>query len=222
MHVDLLEFLRCVKPHEPSSLVASVDRIEERDIVSGRLGCPACGTEYVIGKGIADFTVDAVQGSAIALPEGSIPPVTNDLALRAAALLDLTSPGGLVLLAGSWSMTAFELVTLLDSVHALVLNPTTPVASGYGVSIVLCHTKIPIRPGSARGAALDVNHSTAEWIAEITTAVRAGGRIVAPAAAQIPDELSLLARDARNWVAETNRSAASIVKIARSRSAPSG
>jgi len=222
MHVDLLEFLRCVRPHEPSWLVATVDRIEERDIVSGRLGCPVCGTEYVIGKGVADFRVDGghVPSRAAASSAGSRytdPPANNDLAMRAAALLDLTAPGGFVLLAGVWSVAAFELVALLESVHALVLNPATHVASGYGVSVALCNNEIPVRPGSSRGAALDANHSTPEWIAESTAAVRPHGRIVAHADAQIPGDLTLLARDARNWVAETTRADASIVQITRTR-----
>ncbi len=195
--------------------------------MSGRLGCPACGSEYVIANGVADFRVDAEHGPTSALPDSSRhpshadPPVASDLALRAAALLDLTTPGGFVLLAGSWSVAAFELVALLDSVHALVLNPATDVASGYGVSVVLCHTNVPIRPGSSRGAALDATHCTPEWIAEAITAVRGQGRIVAHADAQIPGDLTLIARDARNWVAETTRAAAGIVQIARSRPSPS-
>ncbi|MDQ3519872.1 MAG: hypothetical protein M3466_15910 [Gemmatimonadota bacterium] len=224
MHVDLLEFLRCVRPHEPSWLVATVDRVEERDILLGRLGCPVCGTEYSIDRGVADFRGDASQSATRAAATSPIspyidPPATNDLALRAAALLDLTTPGGFVLLAGAWSVAAFELVALLDSVHALVLNPATHVATGYGVSVVLCDDDVPIRPGSSRGAALDARHSTPEWIAETTAAVRAHGRIVAHADAQIPGDVTVLARDARNWVAETTRASASIVQITRTRPA---
>ncbi|MGI9075968.1 MAG: hypothetical protein ACR2G6_01395 [Gemmatimonadaceae bacterium] len=224
MHVDLLEFLRCVKPHEPSWLVASVDRVEERDIMSGRLGCPACGTEYVIGNGVADFRVDWKQdGDSVPLDSAWLVPAdlpaASDLALRAAALLDVTTPGGFVLLAGSWSVAAFELVALLDGVHALVLNPATHVASGYGVSVVLCQANVPVRTGSSRGAALDALHSTPEWIAETTAAIRAHGRILAHADAKIPGDLTLLARDAQSWVAQTTRPA-SVVQIARSRPAP--
>ncbi|MBC7788398.1 MAG: Trm112 family protein [Anaerolineae bacterium] len=224
MHVDLLEFLSCVRPHEPSWLVASVDLIEERDIVSGRLGCPTCGTEYLIGDGVADFRIDAAHRMGSGPPgfhdaTNANPQGNSDLALRAAALLDLTTPGGFVLLAGSWSVAGFELVALLDGVHALVLNPATHVASGYGVSVVLSSNGVPVREGTSRGAALDAMHSTPEWIARTAAAVRAHGRIVAPADAQIPPELSLLARDSRNWVAETTRATASIVQIARGRPA---
>lgn len=225
MHVELLEFLRCVRPHEPSWLVASVDCIEERDILTGRLGCPACGTEYEIRDGVADLSLNAASGPPARTPtspRGSAHavPASSHLALRAAALLDLTTPGGFVLLAGSWSEAAFELVTLLDSVHILVLNPATQVASGYGVSIVLCPTDVPIRPGSTRGAALDASHSTPEWIAATTTSVRDRGRIVAHADAPVPGGVTILARDAHDWVAETNQTTASIVQIARSRPAP--
>lgn len=221
MHVDLIEFLRCVQPHEPTWLVASVDRIKERDILFGRLGCPVCSTEYPIRDGIGDFR-RCGELPEPAMREGVSRDLasavgTGDLALRAAALLDLTTPGGFVLLAGSWSVAAFELVAMLDGVHALVLNPEPLIASGFGVSILLSDDRIPIRVGSCRGAALDATHSTVGWMTETVSVIRPEGRLIAQADAPIPSDVTIVARDGRDWVAETARATASVVQIARGR-----
>jgi len=41
--VELIEALRCPRPHEDAHLVASATRTEARHIVDGVLGCPVCG-----------------------------------------------------------------------------------------------------------------------------------------------------------------------------------
>jgi hypothetical protein len=110
---------------------------------------------------------------------------------------------------------------MLDGVHALVLNPASPIASGYGISVVLCDDSVPIRAASARGAALDAMHSSSHWSAEASAAIRPGGRLIAEADAPVPAGVTLIARDSRHWLAETSRTAASIVQIARGR-APAG
>ena len=55
MFVELVDALRCVRPHEDAWLVAATRRTEHRHILDGVLGCPVCRTEYPVRDGVADF-----------------------------------------------------------------------------------------------------------------------------------------------------------------------
>ena len=55
MFVELIELLRCPRPHEEAQLVASASRTEARHIVEGLLGCPVCGAEFRIVNGVVVF-----------------------------------------------------------------------------------------------------------------------------------------------------------------------
>jgi uncharacterized protein YbaR (Trm112 family) len=200
MFIELVDVLRCTRAHELTWLVASAYAIEDRDIVRGLLGCPTCGARYPIEHGIADF-----RGA----PEGTPPPAhpspsalgEPDLGLRVAAFLDLMEPGGFVVLAGSWSAAAPSLVETVERLHVLAIDPVAGLESGGGVSLAYAADRLPLRPATARGVALDDAHAGPEWLASAAEAVRPGGRLLAPAAATVPAGFTELARDANQWVA---------------------
>src|SRR5512140_104168 len=97
MLIPLVDALRCIRPHEDTWLVASIDRAEDRDIIEGTLGCPSCLAEYPIHDGVVHF--DAVARPAYRAP-------TEDDALRLAAALDLVDPRTTAVLHGSWGAYA--------------------------------------------------------------------------------------------------------------------
>ncbi|HEU4565936.1 MAG TPA: hypothetical protein VFS05_14855 [Gemmatimonadaceae bacterium] len=217
MHTELVESLCCVREHELTWLVARTDERAGRHIIRGVLGCPTCGAEYPIERGVADFTlgrapvpVPAADGRAAeSVEEGML----------AAALLDLTSPGGFVALAGAWARAAAPLRELVDGVHVLVLDaPDAPdaLAGDDGVSMVRTAGEIPIRPQACRGIALDAAHATPRALAQAAAALRARGRLIAPADAAMPTPLAELARDVRRWVGERPPDSA-VVRISRAR-----
>jgi uncharacterized protein YbaR (Trm112 family) len=209
--IELVDSLRCVRPHEPIWLVASAFRMEERDIVSGELGCPTCTARYPIEQGIADFRDgEMLPGSP---PAAADPLSTAGLAMRAAAFLDLVEPGGFVVLAGNWSAAAHELVALVERVHVLGLDPVKRVESGGGVSLALTSTQIPVRSGAARGIALDDSHAAPTMLASAADALRPGGRLLAPANVPIPTGLTELARDEHHWVAEKQGASGPMVQL---------
>jgi hypothetical protein len=84
-------------------------------------------------------------------------------------------------------------------VELLVLNTSVALTSGSGISLARTDGSIPIRPGAARGIALDRRH--AEQVSNAARALRQFGRLVAPVSAAVPDGLEELARDGREWVA---------------------
>src|SRR5207248_1411816 len=109
MFIELVESLRCPRPHPFTWLVAGVRRMDGRRIVSGLLGCPTCRAEYPIDDGVADF-----RDGAASPPTAPNESAAERRALEAAAFLDLTSPGGFVVLAGAWGAAAPALAAILD------------------------------------------------------------------------------------------------------------
>ena len=199
MFIELVESLRCPRPHEFTWLVASTLEMAGRDIRRGLLGCPSCSARYPIRDGVVDFqtrdgTTPIPDSTPLADAEGD-----PELAMRVAALLDLTTPGGFVVLAGEWAQAAPALRGLVEGVELLVLNTTVALTSGNGISLARTDGSIPIRPGAARGIALDQRH--AGHVAGAARALRQYGRLLAPIAASLPGDLEELARDGRDWVA---------------------
>lgn len=207
MFIELVGSLRCVHAHPLSWLVASAYRMEERDIVSGELGCHICGARYPVEEGRADFRELGSEASASpgrapgGAPDGE--PLyggdPTELALRVAALLELTSPGGVVLLGGQWSRAAEPLASgeVAERVHVLALDPVTDLRSGNGISIALTGRRAPLRPATVRGIALDESHSDPDYLASAAEALRPGSRILVPLSVPLPAGLAELTHDTR-------------------------
>ncbi|HEY9426857.1 MAG TPA: hypothetical protein VIR34_06870 [Gemmatimonadaceae bacterium] len=218
MFIELVGSLRCVHAHQLSWLVASAYRMDERDIVSGELGCHICGARYPVEDGVADFRELGSESASsperapgappnpdlAALPYGADP---AELALRAAALLEITSPGGVVVLAGQWSAAA-ELLSsgeVAERVHVLALDPVADLRSGNGISIALTGRRAPLRPATVRGMALDASHSDPDYVASAAESLRPGARLLAPLSAPLPPGLAELTRDDRFLLASKGR-----------------
>jgi len=118
--------------------------------------------------------------------------------LRAAALLGLVDPGGVVLLGGVEGPVAAALRELAD-VSVILHNPPGAVAGWDGVTPMYA-AAAPLGPAVLRGAILD--RATASAILPVVMALRAGGRLVAPASIAVPAGVRELARDGDRWVAE--------------------
>ena len=215
MFIELVGSLRCVHAHELSWLVASTYRMQERDIVSGELGCHICGARYPVENGVADFR--ELGSAAAASPDRTpgTPPASGhpydaapiELALRAAALLNITSPGGVVVLGGQWSAAAEPLASgeVAERIHVLALDPVTDLQSGNGISIALTGRRPPLRPATVRGAALDESHSDPDYVAFAAASLLPGARLLAPLSAPLPPGLAELTRDDLFWLASKGR-----------------
>lgn len=207
MHLEVVGSLRCPAGQDASWLVARTDRLEARHIVEGVLGCPVCGAEFRIEAGVARLA-PPVHGEPEPIPEA---------AFRVAALLDLTTPQGIVLLAGAWAAAAVEVAALVEQIHILALDaPDEAPPPGLGVSSIEAGQSVPLASGSARGIALDAAHASASAVAQATESLRSGGRLLAPAGVAVPSALVELARDDRWWVAE-RRAPSPIVTLAAGR-----
>ncbi|MDF1506359.1 hypothetical protein, partial [Roseisolibacter sp. H3M3-2] len=116
MYLDLIDTLRCPRPHPPTWLVAAALEVRGRVMVRGTLGCPVCRAEFAIDDGVAVFDAD---GPAPAPALGGPP---EELAMRLAALLGLTEPGGIVAVGGAWE-PALEPLLDLPEARVVVLEP---------------------------------------------------------------------------------------------------
>ncbi|NUO63715.1 MAG: hypothetical protein HOQ11_02725 [Gemmatimonadaceae bacterium] len=213
MHSEIVDTLRCLGAHDESWLVAAADHTEDRHIMRGVLGCPVCRARYPIDAGVADFT-EGRGASSAAATEG--PPFEDDDAMKLAAMLDLTSGGGYVLLLGRWARLAHALRELAP-VMVIVANPPAGVEMGNGVSGISIADRVPLAAGSARGVAIDVGSSA---LADSAIArVRPGGRVVGEAEVELPAGVELLARDERHWVG-ARRGGGPLLRLVRGSAPP--
>ncbi len=206
MFIDIIDALRCPNPHEESWLVASAAVTEGRDIMEGVLGCPVCRAEYPIHAGLVEFT----HLPASATPTAS---ASDEQAMRLAALLDLTNVRSFAMLVGSWGTQARALHDLVDA-PILLVNPPAGIELGDGLSAVTCGPVMPVARRSAHAIALDAAVSPALVVSALS-AVRIGGRIVAPATIERPSEVTPLVQDDSLWVGENTAAAEGLVSLRR-------
>jgi hypothetical protein len=200
MFIELVGSLRCLGEHEPTWLVAAIDRLEGRAIVEGSLGCPACGRRYPVTRGEADFR--SPGAFAASLPGTAETPAgapSADEILRARAQLGLDEGGGTVALTEGAARFA---VGLRGDVAAeiLLINPDHSWRQG-SPSVLLVSDVVPLAPGSLRGAMIGEGVGTV-WPSALVRALRDRGRLVAPRKFPVPNGTRLVARDDREWVAE--------------------
>ncbi|MDQ3673849.1 MAG: hypothetical protein M3365_05695 [Gemmatimonadota bacterium] len=212
MFIELLDLLRCPKPHDDTWLVASFDNVSNRFVETGTLGCPICSTQYPIENGIADFSggvsSPSCDGNRSAASHGR-----EELATRAGAFLDATEPGATVVLGGVWAYAAEELSRLAD-VRVIALNPESDVKETASVGLVRVAAEIPLAVDSCLGVAVDAWFNSA-IVPAAARVVRPGGRVVGPAAIPAPAELHVLAQDAAYWVARKSPSLIPLRKASR-------
>jgi hypothetical protein len=214
MHSEFVDTLRCLSVHEESWLVVAADETEGRHVMRGLLGCPVCHARYPIERGIADFTNGTRLPVAL---ENGIPSTDESAALKLAAMLDLTDPSGYVILVGEWARLGAALRAIVP-VPVLAVNPPPDVAMGDGVSGVATLDRIPVAASSARAIAFappTLSDADALELPSALGAVRPDGRVVALGSVSLPDDVSVVARDADHWVA-TRTSGAPLIRLVRS------
>jgi uncharacterized protein YbaR (Trm112 family) len=193
MFVELLDALRCPNQHEDFALVASSSRTVDRRIIEGVLGCPACGAEYPIHDGAVRFAGDFVHPSVVTLAPD------DEATVRLAALLGLDERGGIYVLDYDSARFTRGLAELAPAARFIVVSGAGAIE---GAAVVLRGrgTVLPLAKGCARGIALD--DDSADLLRSARWALTPGGRLVAPAAAHVPEGIKLLAKDDRQWVGE--------------------
>lgn len=199
MFIELIDLLRCVRPHDETWLVASFNDVSHRFVEEAKLGCPSCSAEYWIRGGVADFSAEVI------VPEcederKAANHRREELATRAGAYLEATEPGATVVLGGLWAYAAQELSEMAE-IRVIAINAPAEVKESETVGLVRVGSEIPLAAGSVLGVAVDA-WFPASIVESAVRVVRPGGRVVGPAAINAPAELAILAHDDSYWVAQ--------------------
>ena len=196
MFIELTDHLRCPIEHEERYLVLLPDRIEDRSVREGRLGCPVCGRTFVLDDGALDLT-DA----------GAPVPARSDSAITAdavGALAGIGGPGGYLVLVGAPAADWRAVAEQVPKVGLVAVNPGPGTADEPGVSVIRA-ARLPLKSRSMRGVVLGPPYGGDPlWVAEAARVVLPGLRVVGEGSA--PDALiELMASAGGVWVGTPRR-----------------
>ena len=206
MFIELIDALRCPADHPPSNLVAALDRVADRDVIRGMLGCPVCRSEFQIRDGALWMVTNAMPA-----PSTRARNPAED-ALRLAASLDLRGETGFAILRGSWCALA-EFVLEISPIHLVLLDPPFGTQRGHGRSIIHAGGTVPFAPRTAVAAAIDDD----ERAYALAATVWPSGRVVGPLNVLPPRDVRELTRDDRWWVGEKENATVSVELTRRPR-----
>ncbi|HEV8266472.1 MAG TPA: hypothetical protein VGQ06_16105 [Gemmatimonadales bacterium] len=206
MHIELTEMLRCPEPHQEEFLVLSTGEMLGRMVRFGILGCPVCHHEYPITKGIADFTgsVKRETGNVVARePTFPVSRVPSPDPPTLQALLELSGPGGYVVLLGGAARRAVGLAGLMAGIHFVGINAPPEVEELPVLSLLLSSGKIPLRHAVARGVVVGADLAASPWLVEAHRILLCGRRfVVEHERPELPIGLEKLAGAEGLWVGE--------------------
>jgi len=200
MFIELTDHLRCPADHPEQFLVLMPATMNGRQVEEGTLGCPLCNRSYPIEQGVARFgSTEAVEradvadagrrGAAVDLDAGAL-----------VALLGLGSPGGYVVLVGSFGQVAAALAEELPGVALVLVNSDVDAGDLPFASAVRAPT-IPLKTSSMRGVALGPGFaSDPAWVAAAARVVLPGNRVVGQGSNPAQPDLEVAASAGGCWV----------------------
>src|SRR2546421_9644991 len=173
--------LRCPERHEEGFLVLSTGEMRGRMVRSGMLGCPVCGKEYPIVRGVAHFSGGGMRDAG-SVASGEPTHLASRISHPAdvqtlQALLDLSGPGGYVLLLGSAARHAVGLAGLMGGIHFVAVNAPDDVEELPVLSLLACETMIPLRQKVGRAAVVGPGPLGPQWPAAAPRGLRPRRRV---------------------------------------------
>jgi uncharacterized protein YbaR (Trm112 family) len=178
MHILLTDILSCPRCGPEFGLVLLADRVEERRVLEGRLGCPNCREQYPVRGGALDARIHA--GTPSSIDTGPAADAGDDAgaAVRLAALLGLADAKGTVLVAGPGAALAAEVAALVPELEVVALTAEPqPGEERAGVSRIAADAGLPFRARTLRGVALTGGADRA-GLAEAVRVLQPGARLV--------------------------------------------
>jgi len=200
MHIELTEMLRCPEAHREDTMVLSTGEMIGRMVRSGLVGCSVCRKEFFIKDGIVDFTGGAPAPHTSSPPPSRIPPpAAPDLQ----ALLELSGPGGFVVLLGDATRFAAGLAGLMAGIHFVGVNAPADTEELPVLSLLRSSGAIPLRQSFARGVVVGADLATSPWLVEAHRILLRGRRFVTlHDKPELPIGLEQLATAKGLWVGE--------------------
>ena len=209
MHIELTEMLRCPEAHREEMLVLSTGEVRDRMVRSGLVGCPVCHKEYPIARGIVNFrrSKERILSESTSGPRPAVytppSPLPSADPANLQALLELSGPGGYVVLVGSAVRQAPRLSSLMEGIHFVGINPPLEMEEQQALSLLYANEKVPLRTSVARGVVVGADLATSPWLVEAHRVLLRGRRfVVENEEPELPIGLVKLAAENGLWVGE--------------------
>ncbi|HEY7636610.1 MAG TPA: hypothetical protein VH763_13745 [Gemmatimonadales bacterium] len=194
MFIELTDHLRCPAEHPESFLVLLPDRLEDRSVRAGQLGCPVCGRTFALEDGALDV------GGARPSP---LPSALDAQAIT--VLAGVNGPGGYLVLVGSPATLWPEVAELNRGVGLIAVNPDAGVTDA-GLLSVLRGGVLPLKSRSMRGVLLGPPFGgDPHWVSEAARVVLPGLRVVGEGSDPSSELLELMASADGVWVGTAAR-----------------
>jgi hypothetical protein len=204
MHIELTEMLRCPEAHREDVMVLSTGEMVGRMVRFGIVGCPVCRKEYLITNGVVDFARSGEPGAGSGTStEHPAPRSPLPAPAELQALLELSGPGGFVVLVGDATRQAVGLAALMAGIHFIGINAPLDVEELPVLSLLRSATVIPLRQSIARGVVVGRDLATSPWLVEAHRILLRGRRfVVLHDRPELPIGLEKLAAAKGLWVGE--------------------
>ena len=175
MLILVTDLLACPRCGPEFGLLVLAERLEERRVVEGRLGCPNCREAYPVRGGVADLRLPGA--AAPAAEEGA--PADPEAAVRLAALMGLAGLAGMALVVGPGARHAGAIAALVPDAEVIAVEGAPRAAGEPGVSRLLAGPgPLPLRGGLLRAAALTGGAADEAALHEGLRVLAPGGRLV--------------------------------------------
>ena len=172
MHLLLTDILSCPRCGPAFGLILLADRVEDRRVMEGGLGCANCRNRYPIGGGVADLRV---PGAAHPDPAGLVRG-DAERAFRLAALSGIAEREGTVLVLGVEPAMIEEIGRHLPNARVVGVDAAAPEGGG-GVEWLLAAGSLPFRDRTV-SALLVVGEGARAEAVEMGRVLLPGGRLV--------------------------------------------
>jgi uncharacterized protein YbaR (Trm112 family) len=197
VHILMTDILTCPRCGPRFGLILLADRISERRVVEGALGCANCREKYPIRNGMVEFESAAGQQAVVQHDNAATrdAPQSADAGLRLAALMGVAAGPGYVLLAGAAAQYAQAIAELVDDIEVVTATgsgsaASLPVSPGVNVSRLAVGQPLPLADARFAGVTLAgaAAHELLEEGARVLSPL--GRLVVEPAPADAADRLA--------------------------------
>ena len=175
MHILLTDRLTCPRCGPEFGLILLSDRMEERRVLEGSLGCPNCRDRFPIRAGCGDLRPPP-RGDLAGSKRMDQP--TSPSPVEIAALLGVTEGPGNLCLLGDMAGHAQAVADLVPGVEVVAITRGLQnEGDSDGVSRLVVGSPLPFQTRSLRGVALFAAEGPGR-AGEITRVVARFGRVV--------------------------------------------
>jgi uncharacterized protein YbaR (Trm112 family) len=181
MHILVTDRLVCSRCGPAFGLVLLADRLENRRVLAGYLGCANCRERYPIVDGFGDLRPPQARSRASHDSGGGHEPLTPDdpeEAIRVGALLGVHEGPGIVLLVGPVAGHAGRIARMIPETEMVAAHPDLRLApEEEGVTRIDVADRLPLANAAARGAVLQ-GEAIRSLASEALRALVPGGHLV--------------------------------------------